>query len=301
MLTPAQLQEYKSSGFCLWPDLLSDSEVNYLLKEMDAITAGATLALHDASRLEMEPKQGPEGTKVRRIYEPCTYYKPFRDFAESDKLIQGMVQILGPDVVYFSSKINVKPGEIGSVVEWHQDMAYGPLTNRSVVAVLIYLDDADTTNGCLQVIPGQHRMLNHSHDGYFQGRVTEPLDTSTAITLEGKRGTAALFNGLAPHASSLNTSPRPRRTLILGYRAADAFPVHLGEMTVKADQFVRMVHGKPSPVARFDMDSVFIPRYPAEARSLYELQERSRKENATASIPVPLGNRAGDRSPRKSV
>src|ERR1700730_9979443 len=121
---------------------------------MDAISAGATLAHHDASRLEMEPKQGPEGTKVRRIYEPCTYYKPFRDFAESDKLIQGMVQILGPDVVYFSSKINVKPGEIGSVVEWHQDMAYGPLTNRSVVAVLIYLDDADTTNGCLQVIPG---------------------------------------------------------------------------------------------------------------------------------------------------
>lgn len=211
-------------------------------------------------------------------------------------MVDSMVQLLGPNVLYFSSKINVKPGEIGSVVEWHQDMAYGPLTNRSVVAVLIYLDDADLENGCLQVIPGYHRMLDHSHHGYFQGRITEPLDTSKAISLEGKRGTAVFFNGLAPHASAPNTSPRPRRTLILGYRAADAFPIHVGEMSVKSDQFVRLVHGQLSPIARFDMGEAFIPRYSTGARSLYELQERSRNSLPPKSIAV-----VGRNAPAKNL
>ena len=286
MLTGPQIKSYKSKGFCVRHDFLSQSEVDHLLSEMEKVSAGSTLANHDATRIEMEPKQSADGTKLRRIYEPCTYYDSFRKFAESKTMVDSMVQLLGRDVLYFSSKINVKPGEIGSVVEWHQDMAYGPLTNRSVVAILIYLDDADLENGCLQVVPGHHRMLDHSHDGYFQGRITEALDTSKAISLEGKRGTAVFFNGLAPHASAPNTSPRPRRTLILGYRAADAFPIHVGEMSVKSDQFVRLVHGEFSSVARFDMDQVFIPRYAQGARSLYELQERSRKDLPAKSIAV---------------
>lgn len=286
MLTKIQVEEYKAEGFCVATDLFTEAESSRMLAEIDSICAGATLANHDTSRLEMEPHQAPGGTKVRRIYEPCTYYDVFRGLADGGQLVECAVQLLGPDVAYFSSKINVKPSEIGSVVEWHQDMAYGPLTNRSVVAVLIYLDDADRSNGCLYVVPGQHRMLDHSLNGYFQGRITEPFDTSTAIPIEGKRGTTIFFHGLVPHASSVNTSPRARRTLILGYRAADAFPIHLGGMTAKADQFVRFVHGRPSPIARFEMERVFIPYYPAESKSLYDLQERSRSQASGSPMSI---------------
>ena len=45
--------------------------------------------------------------------------------------------------MFHYSKINMKPPSIGSVVEWHQDLSYYPLTNSSSLAVLIYLDDAD--------------------------------------------------------------------------------------------------------------------------------------------------------------
>lgn len=299
MLTISEIKNYKSQGFCLCRNFLSPAELDHLLVEMEKISAGSTLANHDSTRIEMEPGQAADGAKVRRIYEPCTYYAAFRDFSESKDIVQSMAQLLGPDVLYFSSKINVKPSEIGSVVEWHQDMAYGPLTNRSVVAVLIYFDDADLENGCLQVLPGHCRMLDHSHDGYFQGRITEPLDTSKAVSLEGKRGTAIFFNGLAPHASAVNSSPRPRRTLILGYRAADAFPVHVGEMSNKSDQFVRLVHGQLSRVARLDMGQAFIPRYDKGARSLYELQERSGKNIPTRSIAA-VGRNARAKNMRRA-
>jgi phytanoyl-CoA hydroxylase len=275
MLTNDRVQNHKLKGFCVCPRLLTDKEVTELLREMDDICAGATIANHEASRLEMEPNQGPQGNKVRRIHEPCTYYEAFRELAESPKLVDSMVQLLGPDVLYSYSKINIKPAEIGSVVDWHQDMAYGPLTNSSYEAVLIYLDDADVENGCLRVIPGCSHMLDHSLDGYFQGRITEPFNASDSVAIEGERGTAVFFSGLTPHASSINKSLRSRRTLIIGYRSADAFPVYIGPMTVKADQFVRLVHGKASPFARFDMNTVAIPRYPG-TMSLYELQELSR-------------------------
>jgi phytanoyl-CoA hydroxylase len=284
LLSSDQVKQYKSEGYCVYHDFLSESEAIDLTNEIERICAGATAAEHDASRLEMEPNQGPSGTKVRRVYEPCTYYDVFRDFSEGPKLLDSLELLLGPDVLYTSSKINIKPAEIGSVVEWHQDMAYGPVTNSSNLAALLYLDDADLQNGCLQVIPGQTRMLNHSRDGFFQGRIAEPLDTSKAVPIEGKKGTIVLFNGLAPHASSPNRSARPRRTLILGYRAADAFPIYRGEITVSGEQFVRLVRGERTNVARFDMERLFVPHYPKETKSLYELQELSRQQHATQPV-----------------
>jgi phytanoyl-CoA hydroxylase len=284
MLAGAQVEQYNTQGYCVVEGLLSQDQIAGLVREMDAVCAGATLADHDSSRLEMEPNQAPDGTRVRRFYEPCTNYDLFRSFSESGPMLDPLEQLLGPDILYFSSKINVKPAEIGSVVEWHQDMAFGPVTNRSVLAVLIYLDDADLENGCLQVLPGKYDMLNHSRDGYFQGRVTEAFDTSNAVPVEAKAGAGIFFNGLTPHASAPNRSSRSRRTLILGYRAADSLPIHLDNANTETERFVRLVRGKKSNVARFDMDSIYIPRYPEKTRSLYELQDLSRRDEATQTM-----------------
>jgi ectoine hydroxylase-related dioxygenase (phytanoyl-CoA dioxygenase family) len=275
-LRPEQVQQYRSENYCVYRDLLSRDEVARFLEEIDRASAGATLASHDSTRLEMEPNQPPHGTKVRRVYDPCTRYELFKNFAESAKLLDVIEQLVGPNILFISSKINVKPAEVGSVVEWHQDMAYGPLTNKSTVSALIYLDDADLQNGCLQVLPGDYPMLDHSRNGYFQGKITEPLDTSKALAVEGKAGTAAIFSGLCPHASAPNTSGRPRKTLIISYRAADAFAIYHSEATAKGEQALRLVRGQRTTVARFNMEYVHVPVYPRETKSLYELQDLSR-------------------------
>ena len=49
-----------------------------------------------------------------------------------------------------------------------QDLSYYPLTNRSSVAVLLYLDDADEENGALRVVPRDRNapdvLLDHNSD-----------------------------------------------------------------------------------------------------------------------------------------
>lgn len=282
MLTAEQVARYRGDGFTVQPRLLSSAEIAALLSDIEAICAGNTLAHHDKERLEMEPGQGPDGTLVRRIYEPCTYYPPFRALSESDRLLDCVEQLLGPNLVFHYSKINMKPPAIGSVVEWHQDLSYYPLTNPDSVSILFYLDDADRENGCLQVIPGRHvrPLLDHTRDGFFQGRVTEPVDESQAVPLEGRAGSVIFMHAMTPHASVTNRSSRPRRTLILSYRAADAFPIYIGEMTAKNEAHVRHVRGERTSLARVTLGEFPIPRYPRKTASLYELQELSRAGRA---------------------
>jgi len=287
MLTREQKSTYREKGYLLLPEYLSPSEVETLRAAVDGISAGNTRARHDSARVEMEPDQPPEGTRVRRIYEPCTFDPTFRSLSEADRVLESVCDLIGPDVSFHYSKVNMKPPSIGSVVEWHQDLAYYPLSNPDSLAVLFYLDDADGRNGCLQVIPGteDRAILDHSRGGYFQGRITEPLDDSDAVPLEGKAGAAIFLHALTPHASIANTSDRPRRTLILSYRAADAYPLHVTGITDLAEKHVRLVRGRPRDAARFSGGPIRVPRYPKRVLSLYELQGLSRQEGATGAAP----------------
>src|SRR2546425_401759 len=187
MLNQTQLSQYRREGYVVLRQFFSGDELSRMLSEIEHISRGSTLAQHDNTRVEMEPNQPPDGTALRRIYEPCTHNPCFRDLSESEKLLSCVEQLLGPDLEFHYSKINMKPPAVGSVVEWHQDLTYYPLTNPDSVSILFYLDDADSENGCLQVIPGRHRepLMDHTRNGIFQGCVTEPVDASRALPLGG--------------------------------------------------------------------------------------------------------------------
>lgn len=279
MLSKKQVEQFHRDGYTVFPGFLDRDEVDAFLKDAEEACVGNTFAQHDKTRLEMEPDQPPEGTKVRRLYDPCTNYPSFRSLPDSDKLLDCVEQLFGPNLVFHYSKLNMKPSAIGSIVEWHQDLSYYPLTNCDSLAVLFYLDDADSGNGALQIIPGRHLgpLLDHTLEGFFVGKITEHIDESQAVPVEGKAGTAIFMHGMTPHSSAPNRSRRPRRTLILSYRAADAFPIYLGENTVRTETHARLVRGKQPNQARLTLTEFPIPRYRWKFVSLYEVQELSRK------------------------
>ncbi len=279
MFTAEQIDHYNREGYVVYPNFISGDDLDSLKAEIDRISEGNTKENHADERMEMEPGQDPDGKLVRRIYEPCTFYEPFRDFSESTALLDCVEQLFGPNLIFHYSKINMKPQNIGSVVEWHQDLSYYPLSNRDSVSILFYLDDTSEENGCLKVIPRRHKapLMSHSTEGFFRGKVTEEVNDSEAVLLEGTGGSAIFMSSMTPHASAINSSDRPRKTLILSYRAADAFPIHCGAMSNKIEAHSRLVRGKRASQARFTMTDFPIPQYEDEVASLYDLQERSRK------------------------
>ncbi len=279
MLSEEQLRDYQNEGFAIAPGMLSADDVATLADAMTAAIGESTLGEHDRTRLEMEPEQAEDGTAVRRLYEPCEYYDAFRACAASDTILDCVEQLVGPNILLHYSKVNMKPASVGSVVEWHQDLCYFPQTNSDLVTVLIYLDNATIENGCLQVLPGRHREppLDHTHDGYFQGRVTEDVDDSAAVSVEAPAGSVVFMHCLTPHSSAPNTSGEQRRTFIVGYRAADAFPIHLGLTTAETENFVHLVRGQESSTARYTLQEFPLPRYKRDFTSLYDLQAQSRE------------------------
>jgi hypothetical protein len=181
----------------------------------------------------------------------------------------------------------MKPAELGSIVEWHQDLSFYPLTNPDSLAVLIYLDDADARNGCLRVIPGRHTgdLMDHTQAGVFRGCITEAIDEDAAEDLAGEVGTAIFMHAMTPHASVQNLGDRPRRTLIISYRAADALPIHICSRTQGTEAFTRLVRGKASRMARFGFERFPIPVYGDKEASLYALQEESRRIRSASTGP----------------
>lgn len=284
-LTDDEIARYHAEGILSVPGFLAPTWIDAFCAEADRLTAASTAASFDPERVEMEPNQEPDGNSIRRMYEPCAYYPAFQEYSESPEILDAVEQLIGPDLLLHYSKLNMKPAERGSVVEWHQDIAYYPLTNHDSLAVLLYLDDADEENGCLRVIPGQHRaeLMDHTTEGVFQGRITVPVDESRSRTLPGKAGTAIFLHGMTPHASVQNRSGRPRRTLIISYRAADCFPVYVGNRSASIDAFTRLVRGRPAGEARFTLTRFPIPIYSVNEASLYQLQEMSRDNRLSAS------------------
>ena len=280
MLNKQQIDQYNDEGFTIFPNFLNSTQIQLFIEAIETITRGNTLVKHDTSKMEMEPDQEKMGNKVRRLYEPCSYYPIYQDYSESQEMLDCVELLLGPNIICHYSKLNMKPPKIGSVVEWHQDLSYYPLTNRDSLAVLLYLDDTTIENGCLKVLPKMHKgtLMNHTEDDLFQGRITEKSDFRDSLDIEGKAGTAIFMNCMTPHASNMNKSTQNRRTLIVSYRAADAYPILVRGIGEQQEKFSRLVRGEELGIARFTMDEFPIPKFKGKVASLYQLQERSKNK-----------------------
>ena len=66
----------------------------------------------------------------RRIYEPFDKHENFFRIGSEPRLLDCLQALIGPNIAQQYSKINMKPARVGSVVKWHQDMAYNPSTNQ---------------------------------------------------------------------------------------------------------------------------------------------------------------------------
>ncbi len=281
-LSPEQVSFFRREGYLIVENVLgteglarADAAVREIVEEQRALGDAPT-------KLEWEPELVGGERIARRIYHPVDTHPAFEAAALSDEVLDRVESVFGPDLQFHHSKLNIKPAKVGSVVEWHQDFAYFPHTNTDLLACLIYLDDANEENGCLQVMPRQHegRAIGHTVNGGFAGKITEPewnAGMPEPVKCEGPAGTMIMMHCMTPHSSLPNRSGRPRRTLIMEFRAADAYPVYVGNQTQDIAAYQRQVRGKRAPEARFTLTAFPVPHFPAGAyTSLYDLQSRYR-------------------------
>jgi len=153
----------------------------------------------------------------------------FGYLTRSEKMIQSVQQLLGyqSDICHFHSKLMQKEPKVGGAWEWHQDYGYWYKNQfmfpDQLISVMIALTPANKANGCLQVIPGSHKMgrVNHGFTGEQVGAdmqmVNNALKTMDVIYPELESGDALFFHSNILHRSEANLSSHARWSIISCY------------------------------------------------------------------------------------
>lgn len=257
-LTDADRANYRDQGYLKNLPVFDSSTMGVLQRRFHELVA---LVPHDVdvNRINMWHKANATVAELGRT-------PAILDYVED---------LIGPDFYQWGGQFFVKyPGD-GSVVPWHQDSQYWPLTPCESVSVWLAIYDTDHDNGAMQIVRGSHRQGNFPHHD-----VDEPcfvleqevddgtFETEEVVTLDLKAGEISLHDAGLLHGSAANESRRIRAGLTMRYCAVDVkcdmsvWPTFEATMVRGTDRFAHNPQaGLPTrdgfPVAKFQHSSEF--------------------------------------------
>ena len=288
-LTDEQIAEYRKNGFIGVNNVFSIEEVEDLRKVTEEfVEQSAELTDHnDMFDLDFAAGHSPETPKLRRIKNPHMNHPIYEAAMRKEGLLDIIEQLVGPNIKLHHTKLNMKAPGGGAQVEWHTDWGFYPATNDDILEIGLTFDDMEIENGCLMCIPGSHTWpaLDHHQDGYFVGAVSEDdFEMEEAVPIRLKAGGVSIHHVRTLHGSAPNISDRPRRLLLMGYQAADAWPLSGG---VDWDNWANdILRGEPTNQPRLENVPVRmpLPRMPGGSGSIFELQENLKKSHFASEI-----------------
>jgi ectoine hydroxylase-related dioxygenase (phytanoyl-CoA dioxygenase family) len=275
-------QPFDENGFVLLHDGMPRDWLDELRAVTDDVLTSAPDDPQKAALLDWEPQPDASGRRrIQRVRRPQDIHPFYWRLARADFILDAVAALIGPDIRLHHSKINIKPPEIGSALEWHQDWAFIPHTYPGMAIVAICLDRCAEENGPIRFLPGSHRGPLHDHhsDGVFFGAIDPAaLDLERAAHAVGEAGMMSIHHPFTVHGSGFNRGTHDRRILFFEYAAADAWPLFYG---VQWDEFnQRMVRGRPTYAPRMEAVALRMP-YPSSthgAGKIYDQQQRFGKK-----------------------
>lgn len=130
---------------------------------------------------------------------------------------------LGPNLASFTSHYICKPPETGQAVLHHQDGAYWKLSKMNGITLWLAIDASTPENGCLQMIPGTHRLplqdlrMRDDVPNMLYSEVDMHIDYDAAVDLVLAPGDVSVHNPFIVHGSSPNHSKSRRCGMDMGF------------------------------------------------------------------------------------
>ena len=259
-LTEQQWSDYQRDGYVHLGRTLTDTELADLQRRIDDIMLGQARARYDQLLMQLDSADGdyanaPEQSKGHKG--ATLGYRKIQDL-ENDPLFLAYIQkplfrdicarVHGPDtdISIFRAMFMNKPANKGTFLPWHQDR-WKALDRDPEITLWTALDPATVANGCVQVIPGSHRLglINPEHGSGFLNdeHVDRHVQPDRIVHLELEPGEAMLMHNWLLHASDVNRSGVARRAFSVCYMPADTrdtrrdatFPVVFGQDALSPD------------------------------------------------------------------
>jgi non-heme Fe2+,alpha-ketoglutarate-dependent halogenase len=200
-LTPQQIAQYERDGFVC---------------PVDAFSAQQARRWRD----RLEAFERAEGQKMTRghNFKPHLLFPWVDEIVHSPAILDAVEDLIGPDIRLFHLTVWPKDPGSGAYVSWHQDATYFALDPICHVTAWVALTDAPVEAGCMEVVPGSHKLgqLRHAdmqdpHNLLSRGQtLTDEVDRSRTAFMAVKAGQFSLHHTHLVHNSRPNRSNHRR-------------------------------------------------------------------------------------------
>jgi len=241
-LSSQAIESYRRDGYHFPVDILSEAETRALRAQLEAF----------------ERRQGGPLTGELR-HKSHLLFTWLDALIRDPRILDAVEDVLGPNLLCWSSSFFIKePGDPG-YVSWHQDSTYWGLSAPDVMTVWIAFTPANLINGCMKFIAGSHHaQVAHrdtfaAHNLLTRGQeIAVAVDEADAVCVELAPGQASVHHVMLFHGSAPNRSTDRR----IGY-AIRYIPTHVRQI-VGARDSATLVRGvdsyghfdaEPRPVA----------------------------------------------------
>jgi non-heme Fe2+,alpha-ketoglutarate-dependent halogenase len=207
-LTDAQIEHYHRDGFVYPVDAFGADEARRYRGAME----------------DFEAAQGTQLTKGHN-FKPHLLFTWVDEIVHSPAVLDAVEDVIGPDIRLFHLSVWPKDAGDPAYVSWHQDATYFGLEPAVQVTAWVALTDASVEAGCMEVIPGSHKLgqLHHAerdaqHNLLSRGQtVTADFDRSRTAFMPVRAGQFSLHHTYLLHNSRPNLSADRRIGLGISY------------------------------------------------------------------------------------
>ncbi len=201
---------YERDGFFLPYDVLSHGEAAELRADFEAA--------------EQELAGRPEDLAILRS-SPDRVLPSFDKLVRHPRLIEGVSEILGPDLLVWNGGTFIKEANSTHIVSWHQDLTYWGLSDAEEVTAWVALSPSTPASGCMKFIAGSHKHSVVEHVDTFDANnllsrgqeIAVDVDEDDATDVLLSPGQASLHHGHLFHASGPNTTGERRIGVAIRY------------------------------------------------------------------------------------
>ena len=235
---------YVADGFCVFRDVLSETEILEVRDELDQTIA----TMPDRMTVYKDGEHKEVDARPEYLTEPHAKNDFWLKLCCHRRILDAVESVLGPDLILIMSHLIVKQPQDGLPVAWHQDNTYWHSVNGTDVAtVWLAIDDTDESNGCMNVIPTSHngypeldKVATGSDDLLGLTVEVTPEMEAAAVALEMKAGSLSIHDSYVIHGSRDNLSDRRRAAYTMRYVNANTVTVDTNEHWVP----VHLVRGE---------------------------------------------------------
>ncbi len=146
----------------------------------------------------------------------------FSEFSRTAAIRQLITDLGIEKPLLLQSMYIFKQPRIGGEVTCHQDSTFLYTEPQDIVGLWFAVEDATIENGCLWAIPGPHeeaglksRWVRSAGGMKFDVFDSNPWPEEWLVPLEVTKGSLVILNGLLPHKSLANRSPKSRHAYSL--------------------------------------------------------------------------------------